>query len=485
MEQWKPSLDFADYQGVIDKIREYIKAGDCYQVNYTLRLLSRFTGDPYDYFLSLCRAQRAQYSAFVQMDQHALCCASPELFFKLEGENIVSRPMKGTLGRGASDKTDLVRMKHLQASEKNRAENVMIVDMVRNDLGRIAVPGSVEVARMFDVERYPTVLQVTSTVQARTRVGFTDILGALFPCASITGAPKVRTMQIINELEPDPRGVYTGTIGYLSPGRHAQFNVAIRTVDIELKSGRAEYGVGGGIVWDSSAEDEYAECRSKASVLTVQIPDFQLLETILWTPDDGFFLLERHLARICRTAEYFKFSISESQIHNCLLSKAQFFSRQEMRVRLRVGRGGDIVVEATEHKPVLAPWRIAVAKEPVHSEDPFLYHKTTNRRVYDDARAKVSEYDDVLLYNERGEITETSIANIVLVINDRKVTPHEDSGLLPGVFRQHLLDCGEIQESTIRMEDLKQASHIYLTNSSGSGFLRIWMNPVYEFCASF
>ena len=264
---WVPSVDRANYEAAIGQVRDHIARGETYQVNYTLRLRSAFDGDPWRFFRSLVEGQHARYAAYVETDQHAICSASPELFLELDGSRLRSRPMKGTAPRGDTPSEERLNAEWLHQSTKNRAENAMIVDMIRNDMGKISEVGTVHVPQLFDIESYPTVLQMTSTVESRTTATFHEILQALFPCASITGAPKARTMEIISQLETAPRGVYTGAIGYLGPNRQARFNVAIRTAVVDLLHQRAEYGVGGGIVWDSDPTEEFEECQVKARVL--------------------------------------------------------------------------------------------------------------------------------------------------------------------------------------------------------------------------
>jgi len=475
MGEWTPSLTEEEYRSATDRIRDYIRAGDTYQVNYTIRLNASFEGDPYACFLGLCRAQRASNCAFIRIDDTAVCCASPELFFRIEGSSIEARPMKGTVARGMSIDEDRARAEWLRNSEKNRAENIMIVDMVRNDIGRVAEPGSVHVPETYSVERYPTVFQMTSSVRARTSAAFSNIVRALFPCASITGAPKVRTMQIINELEPTPRGIYTGSIGYVGQGsvlgaEHdglaARFNVAIRTVAIDTAAGAAEYGVGGGIVWDSEAVTEYEECLTKAAVLVVDMPEFRLLETILWEGADGFFLLDRHMARIAGSAEYFGYDLSPDVLRAELSRLAGELPGEPRVVRVLVDRGGGTEIETRALPPARkGPFRLGLAPQPVTNTNPFLYHKTTHRTVYEDARKAWPECDDVILQNERGEVTETSIANLVLKLDGELVTPPVSTGLLAGTFRDHLLESGEIRERVILVEELERAEEIHLVNS--------------------
>ena len=283
-----------------------------------MRMHASIERDPFYLFLQLTDAQQSSYGAYLNTGRYAICSASPELFFELDGDRLRSRPMKGTASRGQTLAADRIQAERLHHSVKNRAENVMIVDMVRNDMARVAEIGSVRVLRLFEIERYPTVLQMTSTVECRTRASLPEIFTALFPCASVTGAPKIRTMQIIRDLEPGPRGVYTGAIGFVAPGRRARFNVAIRTVVVDTVAGEAEYGTGSGIVWESDSAEEYQECRLKARILTVMPRAFDLLESLLWTPESGCFLLERHLDRLRDSAEYFDFPFDERKIRTQL-----------------------------------------------------------------------------------------------------------------------------------------------------------------------
>jgi len=464
---WTPSVSRAEYRRAVARIREFIAAGDTYQVNYTFRLHTPFESDPWDFFQGLFHAQKAGYAAYIDTGRFVVCSSSPELFFRLDGREVISRPMKGTAPRGLTLPEDERRKRWLRRSEKNRAENIMIVDMVRNDLGKVAATGSVHVPGLFDIERFPTLWQMTSTVRAETDASLTEILGALFPCASITGAPKPRTMQIIADLETTPRRVYTGTVGFIRPGRAAQFNVAIRTVLIDRSAGRAEYGVGGGILWDSTSEDEYSECRTKARILTERIPGFSLLETILWTPGEGFFLLDYHLRRLHESAVYFGFRADIGRIREELSSVAALLPGRSHKVRLLVSEDGGITCETSllDGLEESGPVTVGLSPKPVDSSCRFLYHKTTNRGIYDTLRSLRPECGDVLLWNERGEITETTVANIVVELDGELLTPPVRSGLLPGTFRAWLLDTGAVREKTIRLEDLGRIDRIFLVNS--------------------
>jgi len=470
--EWRASVSKPDFLAAIEQIKDHIARGDTYQVNYTFRLRSPFRGSAWSLFCSLERAQQVHFAAYVELDSHIICSASPELFFQLDGEQLSSRPMKGTAPRGHNWAADEANVAWLRQSRKNRAENVMIVDMIRNDMGRVSTVGSVNVPSLFDIERYPTVLQMTSTVESKTQASLVEIMRALFPCASITGAPKVRTMQIITDLETEPRGVYTGAIGFITPGQRVQFNVAIRTVVVDKTSGWAEYGVGSGIVWDSVGEDEYEECRVKTSVLTAPPPDFFLLESLLWDPTTGFFLLDRHLQRLQEAARYFVISLDIARAERELRNLAETLPPQSHKVRLLASRKGDISVEAA---PIATgatkrPLRVGLATAPVQTSDPFLYHKTTHRAVYERALAGCPDCDDVLLWNEAGEVTESTRANVVVKMGGEWFTPPVECGLLAGTYRAELLAQGVIRERVIRVEELTEAESIHLINS-----VRGWM----------
>ena len=463
--RWRASMAAAEYERGVDAIHRHIAHGDTYQVNFTLRLTSSFPADPWDLFVALCRGQRSRCCAFVDTGDRVLCSASPELFFRLEGERIWSRPMKGTAPRGRTLEEDARQARWLQTSTKNQAENIMIVDMVRNDLGRIAIPNTVEVSELWHLEKYPSLFQLTSTVEGRTQTSLENIFAALFPCASVTGAPKVRSMEIIRELEQGPRGAYTGAIGLIGPGRRARFNVGIRTVDVDTVEGRATYGTGSGVVWDSAAPEEWRECFTKALVLRPPPAEFDLLETILWDPEKEFVLLDRHLKRLEDSAAYFDYPCDPPKVARALDRATRDLPRQPHRVRLLVSSQGTVRVECAPLEPLTGPWRLAVAAGPVTREDPFLFHKTTHRQVYQDHRERFPEHDDVLLWNDKGEITESTLANVVILRRQRWVTPPVDCGLLAGTFRAELLEQGKIEEESIDLRDLRSAEKIFLINS--------------------
>jgi para-aminobenzoate synthetase/4-amino-4-deoxychorismate lyase len=466
LSDWRPSTPSGDYEQAVESIHRWIAAGDTYQVNYTIRLQADFAGDAWGLFASLARAQRAPRSAFVDTGERwAICSSSPELFFQLEGPRIVCRPMKGTAPRGRYPEEDRRQGEWLSKSIKNRAENLMIVDMVRNDLGRIAQPGSVDVTSLFELERYPSIHQLTSTVEASTEATLPELMTALFPCASITGAPKVRTMELIHQLEQEPRGVYTGAIGCVGPERQAHFNVAIRTVQIDRQTGVAEYGAGGGIVWDSVAADEYRECRTKTLVLTQTEPEFSLFETMLWEPEKGIFLLDRHLERLRSSALYFDRPVDLEASRTELDRATRELPPRPHRVRLLLHRSGEVVIESEPQVATDMRWRVRIANRPVDRENRLLFHKTSHRELYDEARADHPDCDDVLLWNSDRELTESTIANVLVRLDGELVTPPVDSGLLPGVYRAELLEAGEIRERVIKLEELSRAEAIFLVNS--------------------
>ncbi|MFB3902208.1 MAG: aminodeoxychorismate synthase component I [Acidobacteriota bacterium] len=462
---WAPSVTPDQYRACVRQIKLHIAEGDTYQVNYSFRLHGSSCGEPWSLFSQMVPSHQPGYAAYIRAGRWIICSASPELFWARQDGRIWSRPMKGTAPRGLWFEDDVSKAEWLRSSEKNQAENIMIVDMVRNDLGRIAVKGSVSATRLFEVERHPAVWQMTSTVEAQSAASLTESFRALFPPASITGAPKVRTVDIIDRLETTPRRIYTGTIGFVSPDGRAQFNVAIRTLLLDTERQSAEFGVGSGIVWDSQEESEYEECLMKAKTLTQAGPELQLLETMLWTPEEGYFLLERHLGRLSQSAAYFAYPLNLDAVRNRLKHQASGFGSTPHKLRLLVSSSGQIALESHPFEPAQAETRICLSRCPVDSRDRFLYHKTTHRTVYETARRACPGYEDVILWNERGEVTETTVANLVVEMAGKLLTPPVSSGLLPGTYRALLLDEGKIFEKVLRLEDLRNCSGIYLINS--------------------
>ena len=484
---WHPAFSREAFAVAVDRVAAHIAAGDTYQVNYTFPLIREGSGPvesgQLDAWLeALCASHEAGYGARLDLGRHAVLSASPELFVERRGRRLRARPMKGTSPRGRWLEEDLARRDALAASEKARAENVMIVDLLRNDLGRIAETGSVAVPALFTAERYPAVWQLTSTIEARlpesSSAGVVDLLRALFPCGSVTGAPKIRTMEIIAALEPAPRGVYTGAIGLVRPGGDAVFSVAIRTLVVERESGRATLGIGAGIVADSRADEEYAECLLKAAFAgaapppgapaVVRVPpssqrDFELLETVR-VEDGAWRHLARHLDRMAASAAYFGFPWDRAAVE-AAIAEAEVSPAGDHRGRIRLLPSGEAEVEVLPFVPFEGLRRVALARDPVDANDVFLCHKTTRRDAYIRAQATRPDVDDVVLWNTRGEITESTIANVVVEIDGQRWTPARTSGLLNGVARGLLLESGAVRERVLTRADLHAASRVCLVSA--------------------
>lgn len=477
---WEPERGPRDHAGAVGRIHEYIAAGDTWQVNYTFPLSASFEGDPGGLYRDLRRSQGgAGFCALLDLGRSVVVSASPELFFALDGGGgIETRPMKGTRRRGRWVEEDDELARELTASAKERAENVMIVDLLRNDLGRVAAMGSVHVPRLWRAEALDTVWQMTSTVTATLRdgVGPGQVFEALFPCGSVTGAPKVRTTQIIRELEDAPRGVYTGSIGYLSPAdegagaprrMEARFSVAIRTVTLDRAAGIARAGVGAGITWGSEASSEYRECLAKARFLTPSHTEFELLEALLFEPEHGYYLLERHLRRLEGSARYFGFPYDEPRVRSRLAAAAAG-ARGPRQVRLTMARDGGLNVESSEVGAAPSEVTAVIAEEvAVDEEDRFHYHKTTHRGVYEKALAEAHRRGarEAVLKNRRGEIAGAASGNVLVQTEAGCFTPPLASGALPGTMRAGLLAAGEARERRLRVEDLACARAVYRIDS--------------------
>ena len=460
---WKPTRKRSDYEADVSTVRELIAAGETYQINYTMRLEADFDGDPLGFFAAMARAQRsAEHLAYLDFGDRAASSASPELFIRREGRTVSSRPMKGTRPRHPDPQTDKQLAEDLLASEKDRAENTMIVDMVRNDLGRIAEVGSLRTTALHDVEQYSTVHQLTSTVEVDTDAGLFDTLAATFPAASITGAPKVNATRFIADLENTPRGLYTGTIGAMLPNGDYEFNVAIRTAWIDRSTQRASYGVGGGVVWDSDPTAEWHEAHDKARVLYRADQPFELLETLRWDPENGFVLLDRHLERLALAASHFGYDIDLAQVNDRL---EHFTAEQSMVVRVTVDLDGDVTVTTRAVPDIPDRPTVVFDTEPLNRADEFLRHKTTRRTRYEQARARFPDAYDVVLWNRLGEICESTVANLIAEIDGVWVTPIASSALLPGTMRAEMLANGTVIEQAVTLEDLRRAAQIELVNS--------------------
>ncbi|TGB02782.1 aminodeoxychorismate synthase component I [Halobacillus salinus] len=461
--EWQLKGDFASYQQGIEQIKEAIERGDTYQVNYTTRLETDFKGDDWSFYRQLTRNQQSSYSAYLRMGPRRLLSASPELFFRIDEGRLTTKPMKGTAKRGRTVQEDQEQIEHLLTSEKEQAENLMIVDLLRNDVGRIAKSGTVRVPRLFEVETYPTVHQMTSTVQGELSEEYTmyNVFRALFPCGSITGAPKVRTMEYIRELEDSPRDVYCGAIGFMTPNREAVFNVPIRTVMVDQEAEEAVYGTGGGVTWDSTSKGEYEEILTKARLLTESRPVFSLLETLKL--EEGVYpLLDKHLQRVQSSAVYFGRACPVDDIRDHLEKLARKHPTGAYKVRLLVEEKGSWNISVDEIADPPAKITCKLAKSPVDEQNPFLFHKTTHRLVYEE------HYDPdaytVLLWNTRQQLTEFTIGNLVVKMNGHYFTPPVNSGLLAGTFRERLLEEGAIRERVLHLHDLLECEEVWFIN---------------------
>jgi para-aminobenzoate synthetase/4-amino-4-deoxychorismate lyase len=468
------SLSQEAYLAAARRVKEYISAGDVYQINLTLKGLFDFTGDPVAFYQALRRRQRVAHGALVVAPDFQVLSLSPELFLRVEDGRAEARPMKGTAARGASPEEDAALGEWLCSDLKSRAENLMIVDLLRNDLGRVAEIGSVEVTDLFTVESYPTLHQMTSGITAKLRadVGLPEIARGLFPCGSITGAPKVRAMEIIRELEPAARGVYTGAIGMLAPGGDALFNVAIRTVFLDGRGG-GQLGVGSGIVQDSDLLVEWEECLLKARFLTDERLPFQLIETLRWEGDRGYYLMDRHLDRLTGSAAYFGYPCDAKAVREQLSREAERFAADSaMRVRLLLDEDGAIALES---RPMDIPeadhvLTFLISGERVQSGDPFTYHKTTRRDLYDrefERHRKATGCGEVVFLNERDEVTEGSRTNLFIERDGALLTPPVHCGLLAGTLRRDMIENSSltVEERVLTLADLETAERIYLGNS--------------------
>jgi para-aminobenzoate synthetase / 4-amino-4-deoxychorismate lyase len=457
----------SDYLAKILKIKEFLAQGETYQVNFTDNIVLRKSVSPLGAYLGLSRQQSVAYSAFMNLGDHHVLSFSPELFFRTENARIVTRPMKGTMPRGRDAMEDVEMALRLRNDAKNCSEHVMIVDLLRNDLGRICTPGSVSVEAPFSIERYETLHQMTSTISGtlQPQIGYYDIFRSIFPCGSITGAPKIRSMQIINELEQGPRGIYTGAIGFISPQRSSTFNVAIRT--LVLRGDAVTMGVGGGIVADSDPQEEYRECLLKASFLTRSRRPFRLIETLLWQRD--YPLIALHLDRLHSSASYFNFAFDREAIAAQLGDLAKSFdANTRYRVRLLLDATGSISLASAEFPDGAPSCRITLASERTSAADPFFRHKTTNREMYDRLHeaARAAGFDEVIFMNDRDEVTEGAVSNIFIELSGRWLTPPLASGVLPGVFRRHMLKTRPAaEERVLGIADLRSADAVYVCNA--------------------
>jgi len=474
----------ASYTSALNRVHDYIAAGDVYQINHTFPLPCTLDGDALSLYERLRMNQPVPYGAFIDTGDDEkgqswrVLSLSPELFVERFGDTLTCRPMKGTAPRGRTTAEDARIAADLRSDAKSRAENLMIVDLIRNDLSRIAAPGSVRVPALYEVEAYPTLHQMTSTVTAQAPEGLTPsaLLAALFPCGSVTGAPKVRAMEIIAELEKAPRGVYCGAIGHFSPAEGTMparwsLNVPIRTLVLD-RFGAGRLSIGSGVVADSSTQAEYEECLLKARFAREEAESFSLIETMRLDADGSYHLLERHMARLIDSAAYFDFALDMDVVQEVLADHAAAFADtgEARRVRLLVGPRGSASVTSTvlPAQPVMAA-KVCLSAARTSSADAFLAHKTTRRQVYDGtfARAFDAGYADVLFFNERDELTEGAISTVFVVTDGRWTTPPLEAGVLPGILRTELLESGahDIAVAPVSRADLMAADEIYIGNS--------------------
>ena len=455
------------FEQAIAAVQGALQAGDSYQINYTFRLAFDVFGSAVGLYRRLRERQPVQYGALIALpDGSDVLSCSPELFIQREGHVLKARPMKGTAPRSADPEW-------LRLDPKNRAENVMIVDLLRNDMSRVAVTGSVRVPHLFSVEPYKSVWQMTSTVQARLLAGttFADILRALLPCGSITGAPKHKTMQLIDALESTPRGIYTGAIGWLEKSRDFCLSVPIRTLEIQHRRGKM--GVGGGIVLDSVVADEFEECQLKAQFLTGSDPGFQLFETTFATREAGIRHWDRHLSRLETSAQWCGFALDRTLLHKRIDETcAGFEAKAGYRLRIALSKSGEIIVTSAPLAPLAASTvDVLLASEYGYAarsaDDPLLRHKTTSREEYDRAwrEAETLGAFDMLFFNERGELTEGGRSYVFVGINGRWSTPSLDAGLLPGVMRGVLIEDLDAEERTLTREELDRAESLMICNA--------------------
>ena len=457
---WQEVTSAADYEKAIAQIHHHLRQGDTYQVNYTVQLKQDLSANPFAIYNRMVVEQEAGYNAYVEHDEMAVISMSPELFFEQNDRELTTRPMKGTTQRGVTDKEDLAQASWLEQDPKNRSENMMIVDLLRNDMNRISEVGSEHVERLCQVEQYSTVWQMTSTVKSRLReeIDLVEIFRSLFPCGSITGAPKIATMEIIKDLEPQPRGVYCGTIGFLLPNGRRIFNVAIRT--IQLYKEQAIYGVGGGITWDSTWESEYREVHQKAAVLYRKQARFQLITTGKISQKTLLFE-NQHLERLQKASRYFAFPFDQDGLRQKIEEECQACAaNQDYRLRISLSKSGEIEVDRRVLTPLSPSFcQAKLCLQEANLQQAFTYFKTTHRPHL------IMGDQEIIYHTADGKLLETTIGNLVLKMDGKLYTPPSQLGLLQGIYRQHLLGTGQVEEKALTIEDLKGAEAIYGCNA--------------------
>lgn len=453
------------------RVQEMIRAGDIYQLNLTFKARFALSGSPLAFYRDMRQRQRVAYGGIVDTGAATVLSASPELFIEQHGRVIETRPMKGTSSRAGREDADAEQRRILSTDVKQRAENLMIVDLMRNDLGRIAEIGSVSVTDLFTVETFRTLHQMTSGVRATLKegIGLRELLDAIFPPGSVTGAPKIRAMELIREIETEPRGVYCGGIGYIAPTGHSVFNVAIRT-PVVFRDGTGEMGIGSGVVYDSEGAKEYDECLLKLRFLTDPPKSFELIETLLYDGEKGYVLRERHLERLSASARFFHFPYDAAAVAAALDGQVRGKEKERLRVRLLLAEDGRVSISSTPLPPQPEDWvmRYVISDTRLSVDNPFLYHKTTRRELYDtewQAAHETRGADEVIYLNEAGELAEGSRTTIFIKKDGKLLTPPLEAGLLPGTLRAELLATGGAEEARLTMTDLDTADAVYLGNS--------------------
>ncbi len=463
---FKPDWSQNAYQKRFDKIMTWIKSGDVYQVNLTFPMRGQYSGNAFAIYTMLKSAQPVRYGGIVSLGANDIVSLSPELFYELDQETISMRPMKGTVKRGHNRVSDTALAQALQADTKNRAENLMIVDLLRNDLSRIARPGSVAVTDLYTLETYPSLHTMTSGIEARIKdVPLVKIIQALFPCGSVTGAPKIRAQEIIHGLETVPRGAYCGAVGLVDPDGYSRFNVAIRTLELQ-NNGHCKYSVGSGIVADSNANDEYAECLLKSAFLK---NEFGLIETIAWHEQTGFMWLDLHMERLEKSAAALGYLYRKGKILEALQDCVTRLSGPQ-KIRLELSKSGKFMVAAHVlhiSNPAKA-MPVTLSNSPLSSGNALLAHKTTRRDFIEAELLRLGDdtgCTEVLFFNEQGQVCEGSYTNVFISKDGKMFTPPITCGLLPGVLRQALLESGDVHEKILTQDDLRRADEIYIGNS--------------------
>ena len=453
----EPSWSEAEYLSRYETVQAYLKSGDCYQVNLTFPMFAKSDANPTQIYAAFRRRQPGRYGAVVSLGGTDIVSFSPELFFERKGQNMRMRPMKGTRPRSTDPEADALLLAEMQAEPKSRAENLMIVDLLRNDLSRLCTPGSVEVPELFALETYPTLHQMTSQVTGTLKdgIGWTDIMTSLFPCGSVTGAPKIRAMEIINELESGPRGAYCGSVGYIAPNGDASFSVAIRTV--QMQDGELRYDVGSGVVLDSDGPDEYRECLLKSQIF--EIPSKGVIETFRHLPNGDIPRAPQHQSRFASSVG--------GTLASDLFTALDVPAGEDARVRV-TARDRALSSQITPFTKLDAPVLLALSRHPLSERVQETGFKTTARDFYDGERARVStltQVDEVIFLNAEAQLCEGSFTSLFIEKDGVLLTPDISCGLLAGVLRQELIETGQAVEAKLTLTDLETADAIFVGNS--------------------